>query len=225
MKVRTIGTNRASTMARAPYLSKKATVLSTYSWRKNLESGRLKIAGPAARPIWYPTTLPKNAITVSTRQTNQSGCQMSPVPLSTPTVKSSESPGRKKPSSSPVSAKMIAAVPQSAQAPKALIILSGFSQPGPRLDARSASRCKVERITSTAYGGEPPAKAAGPGDRVATCQKPIFSRSETSVRVHAGGARPLPEDARAGPAGVPRPRPRSDARTGADPSDRAARGA
>jgi hypothetical protein len=51
MNVRTIGTNRASTIARAPYLSKKAMVLSTCSRLNSRESGRLKMRGPVLRPI------------------------------------------------------------------------------------------------------------------------------------------------------------------------------
>jgi len=51
MNVRTIGTNRASTIALAPYFSKNSEVLSTYSLRNSRESGRLKMAGPLAWPI------------------------------------------------------------------------------------------------------------------------------------------------------------------------------
>ena len=51
MKVRTIGTNRASTMARLPYLSKNSAVLSTYFCLKIREFSRWKIAGPALAPI------------------------------------------------------------------------------------------------------------------------------------------------------------------------------
>ena len=51
MKVRTTGTNRASTIARLPYFSKKSWVFSTYSLRNSLESSRLKIRGPARSPI------------------------------------------------------------------------------------------------------------------------------------------------------------------------------
>ena len=51
MTVRTTGTNRPSTMAGGPYFSKNWLVRSTYSGRKNRESGRLKTAGPPRRPI------------------------------------------------------------------------------------------------------------------------------------------------------------------------------
>lgn len=51
MNVRTIGTNRARTMARAPYLSKNSCVLSTYSFLKIFDSGLLNNAGPALRPM------------------------------------------------------------------------------------------------------------------------------------------------------------------------------
>ena len=50
VNVRTIGTNRASTMVLAPYLSKNACALSTFSCLKNRESGRRKMAGPTRRP-------------------------------------------------------------------------------------------------------------------------------------------------------------------------------
>ena len=51
MNVRTIGTKRARTMARAPYLSKNSCVLSTYSCLNSFESGLLNSAGPAFAPI------------------------------------------------------------------------------------------------------------------------------------------------------------------------------
>ena len=51
MKVRTIGTKRASTMARLPYFSKNSWVLSTYFFLKIFESSRWKIDGPAAAPM------------------------------------------------------------------------------------------------------------------------------------------------------------------------------
>ena len=51
MKVRTIGTKRASTMARLPYFSKNSCVLSTYFFLKSLESSRAKIFGPTLAPI------------------------------------------------------------------------------------------------------------------------------------------------------------------------------
>ena len=51
MNVRTIGTNRAMTMARAPYFSKKPWVFSTYSFLNSLESGLLNSVGPALTPI------------------------------------------------------------------------------------------------------------------------------------------------------------------------------
>ena len=47
MKVRTIGTKRASTIARAPYWLKNRWVWSTYSCLNSLESGLLKSEGPA----------------------------------------------------------------------------------------------------------------------------------------------------------------------------------
>jgi hypothetical protein len=51
MNVRTIGTKRASTMARLPYLSKKPWVLTTCSGLNSRDWGLSKIAGPALYPI------------------------------------------------------------------------------------------------------------------------------------------------------------------------------
>ncbi len=51
MNVRTIGTNRAMTIARAPYFSKNSCVLSTYSFLNSLEFGLLNSAGPTFAPI------------------------------------------------------------------------------------------------------------------------------------------------------------------------------
>jgi hypothetical protein len=51
MKVRTIGTNRASTMARLPYLSKKPCVFRTCSGLNRRDLGLSNTAGPAACPI------------------------------------------------------------------------------------------------------------------------------------------------------------------------------
>ena len=98
-------------------MSKKATVLSTYSRLNSRESSRRKIAGPVRRPISYPETLPANAATVSAMQATQSGVLITPVPMSSPTVNSSESPGRKNPSSSPHSANTMAREPHSAHGP------------------------------------------------------------------------------------------------------------
>ena len=50
MKVRTIGTNRPRTSARAPYLSKKAWVWSKYFFLMNRPS-RCASGSPIARPI------------------------------------------------------------------------------------------------------------------------------------------------------------------------------
>ena len=51
MNVRTIGTNRPSTMARLPYLSKNSWVFATCSGLNSRDFGLSKIAGPAARPM------------------------------------------------------------------------------------------------------------------------------------------------------------------------------
>ena len=50
-KVRTIGTKRASTMVRAPFLLEERCDCSTYSALNSRESGLLKTAGPARQPI------------------------------------------------------------------------------------------------------------------------------------------------------------------------------
>ena len=51
VKVRTIGTNWARVTALPPWRSKKSEVRSTYSCLNRRESGLLKIAGPALRPM------------------------------------------------------------------------------------------------------------------------------------------------------------------------------
>lgn len=50
VNVRTMGTKRASTSDLGPYFSKNSCAFSTFSCLKNLESGRLKSAGPTLRP-------------------------------------------------------------------------------------------------------------------------------------------------------------------------------
>jgi hypothetical protein len=49
--VRTMGTNRASTIVLAPYLSKKPWALSTFSCLNSRESGRWNSRGPTLRPM------------------------------------------------------------------------------------------------------------------------------------------------------------------------------
>ena len=51
VKVRTMGTNWARVMALPPWRLKKSLVRSTYSCLNRRESGRLKMAGPALRPM------------------------------------------------------------------------------------------------------------------------------------------------------------------------------
>src|SRR4051794_21764342 len=137
MKVRTIGTNRASTMARGPCLSKNSLVLSTYACLKNRESGRLNSAGPALRPIRYPTWLPATAAMQTSTTTSSIGCLILLSATSRPTVNSSESPGRKKPMSRPHSAKMTIRVPIS---PRVSTSWLGSSQDGPSAVTGTATR-------------------------------------------------------------------------------------
>jgi len=66
------------------------------------------------------------------RQSSHSGVLMKPVAVSIPAVKSSESPGRKNPMSSPVSMKTIARMPTTASGPNQVMIVSGSSHSGPR---------------------------------------------------------------------------------------------
>ncbi len=51
MKVRTIGTNRASTSARGPYRSKNSCVCSMYFGFRNFASGFLNNDVPSPRPM------------------------------------------------------------------------------------------------------------------------------------------------------------------------------
>ena len=66
--------------------------------------------GAGRRPIPYPTLLPRIDATVSSRA-EQKTLNTPVVAASRPAVTISESPGRKNPTSNPVSAKMIAVSP------------------------------------------------------------------------------------------------------------------
>ena len=61
---------------------------------------------------------------------NQRLMSMAPLAMNRPDTNSRVSPGRKKPSRMPHSAKMISMMPSTAQAPMLLIRFSGLSQPG-----------------------------------------------------------------------------------------------
>jgi hypothetical protein len=69
--------------------------------------------------------LPRIAAAVSSRQASQIGVVMAPVAMNSPVMKSSESPGRKKPISSPHSAKMIRMTPARAKFPIAVSSVCG----------------------------------------------------------------------------------------------------
>src|SRR3954452_9899052 len=99
-----------------------------------------------------------NAAAASSSIADQSGIFTTPVPTSSPTVKSRVSPGRKNPSSRPVSAKMIAAPTQGATVPK-VARCCGSSQDGPR-----AGRAEVTASTlrAPAYRGR--VSESDPGD-------------------------------------------------------------
>src|SRR5581483_6013946 len=131
MNVRTIGTNRPSTIARLPYFSKNACVRSTCSRLNSRESSRFKIVGPALRPIQYPHRLPSSALATSTRTTSHSGAAMMPVWTNNPAVNSRESPGRKNPTSRPHSANTMRHSPSSTYGPSARIRYSGSSREAP----------------------------------------------------------------------------------------------
>ncbi len=77
--------------------------------------------------------MPTNAHTVTSTHTSHSGMSMAPLATNRPAVNSSESPGRKKPISSPHSAKMIRQSTATAQPPMPCRITSGSSQDG-RID-------------------------------------------------------------------------------------------
>jgi len=72
-------------------------------------------------------------------QASHSGWSMSPLAMNMPTANSSESPGRKKPRRSPVSANTIATAPHNAQVPRASRIVSGLSHSRPAMKTLRAS--------------------------------------------------------------------------------------
>lgn len=106
-KVLITGTKWAKIIAFGPKRSKNFWVRSTFRWLKNRESGRLKIAGPAFRPIQYPVWSPNQPDAVNARQASQSGKSRMPVAIMRPIGKRMLSPGKKKPNSKPVSANRI----------------------------------------------------------------------------------------------------------------------
>ena len=90
---------------------------------------------------------------------------MTPVLINSPTVKRSESPGRKNPMSRPHSAKMMATAPQSAQAPSASSNDSGLSQEGP--SAGCASNPASGRLSTAGSLDHEPVDARIHGSRSA----------------------------------------------------------
>ena len=72
------------------------------------------------------------------------GTPTAPVPTNIPSVKSKESPGRKKPMSRPVSAKMTSMTPRMAQGPNHLTMvvmrLAASSHSGPSIGAWTKGR-------------------------------------------------------------------------------------
>lgn len=111
-----------------PYCSKNLEVLSTYSFLNILESSFLNNLGPTLKPIQYPVKLPKIPAKVINSKANPSGTSISPVAINNPVAKSKESPGKKKPISSPHSAKTIINTTTKAHCPAAVKIFSGFKK-------------------------------------------------------------------------------------------------
>ncbi len=118
-KVRTIGMKRASTTALAgPNFSKYSSAFSTYSGRKIFEFGLSNIFGPTFRPSRCPSWAPaiaQSGAPISSRamfiwapSPSTAGAALE---AATPARMSMESPGKKNPTSRPVSAKMIARIP------------------------------------------------------------------------------------------------------------------
>src|SRR6266540_3106863 len=130
IRVRTTPTNRASTIAGAPYLAKNASVRSmcrlSTNWRR--PSPR-RNASPSRWPIPYPTMLPSTAAAPISRHTSHTGCRTAPDAANMPMLNSSVSPGRKNPTSRPHSAKITPAEIHSAQAPPPAKMCSGLSHP------------------------------------------------------------------------------------------------
>src|SRR5665647_1941052 len=135
MKVRTTGTKRARTMALLPCFSKKTCALSKCSGLRR-RPPRAYSGAPTARPISYPTTLPRKAAAVSTMQATTMLTRRSiscwGFWIARPIVKSNESPGKKK-VNSPHSAKMTSRLAQKADGPSCLSSSSALSQSGPRV--------------------------------------------------------------------------------------------
>jgi hypothetical protein len=77
-----------------------------------------------------------------------------PVPTNMPSVNSRESPGRKKPTSRPVSAKITSMTPTIAQGPNhstiVVIMLAASSHLGPRVGARAPGRSEGRAAGSPA---------------------------------------------------------------------------
>ena len=120
VNVRTIGTNRASTMVLAPCLSKNAWALSTFSCLKNREFGPAE-EGRADPPAEQVADLVADHGGEEAadeqgqeREVERLVDRLSGLEAKKPAVKSSESPGRKKPMSRPDSAKTMAQMPMQA---------------------------------------------------------------------------------------------------------------
>lgn len=93
-------------------------------------SGRSNRAGPTRRPIRYPTSAPSNAPPDAASNTaGRERCRPEPgeVAHSSPAVNSSESPGRKKPINSPVSANSTRNTPNAPNTDNKLCGSRGFS--------------------------------------------------------------------------------------------------
>src|SRR5689334_21459279 len=99
-----------------------------YCCLKRSESGRLKMRGPVLRPSQYPVESPSSAAELSTTFTQTiSSC---PAPATTPTVNRKESPGRKNPMSSPVSAKTTPNIAAYPYQPERIVLSSAISFSG-----------------------------------------------------------------------------------------------
>ena len=88
----------------------------------------------------------------------------SPMATNIPSVNSRESPGRKKPTSSPVSAKMTSMTPRMAHGPihptKVVMILAGSSQSGPRAGAGIVGRDEARLVARAVAAAS---EVTGPG--------------------------------------------------------------
>src|SRR6476619_7103546 len=144
-RVRTIGTNRAITIAKGPRCSKNAWASTRYFCLRNRASG-LNIAVPTYRPMKYPTCPPRIAaigMKTSSCHSWNSACPAAAVPAaSMPATNSSVSPGSTG-NSTPDSTKITTSSPTNAQAPKYPMSFIGSRKSGMSASCVAAAETAV----------------------------------------------------------------------------------